>query len=497
MTTTNDRVSADEFGATRAERQLRELRGRLRRMKLRGIDLVALEEQIASGLNAIGCEMMADVFACVDIDDAEVDINGTCHSRIDRHRATIHTMFGGVEIQRTTYRKDRKSPTVSAFDKALGIVESFYTPKIARVVSLLQALLVREDAAALLREVGGIAVSAATQHRLPQAIMARYETKRDEIERRVREQQMIPADAVAMQVGLDGVMVPQDGEHAKPRGREPEGEPAPARHERSYGAVLVPGPAATDSTVGRAWHEASVGTVAFFDADGEHVQTTYVGRMPEEHKSTLGQMLQREAMHALAQRPDLRVVMASDGALGHWTTLAKIRAEMPEHSRNSSFDLLDFFHVSEHLQKACDAIEGTGTADARMRRMSWCETLKEYDNGVDRVLQSLRHQRRTATGRKTHETIEQVIEYLTTHRTRMKYKAASDAKLPIATGPTEAAAKSLVGVPMKRSGARFSQHGGQTVLTLLASHKSGRFESLFDTIVETYAARVTQVKSAA
>ena len=73
----------------------------------------------------------------------------------------------------------------------------------------------------------------------------------------------------------------------------------------------------------------------------------------------------------------------------------------------------------------------------------------------------------------------------------MRYKQAIEANLPIATGPTEAAAKSLVGVRMKRSGARFSQHGGQTVLTLRASLRSGRFTSFFDAIIETYTARVT------
>src|SRR5438132_752574 len=81
----------------------------------------------------------------------------------------------------------------------------------------------REESTEMLRELGGIAVSAATQHRLPQAVMARYETRRDEIERRVREQHRVPIAATTMQVGLDGVMVPQEGEHAKPRGREPEG----------------------------------------------------------------------------------------------------------------------------------------------------------------------------------------------------------------------------------------------------------------------------------
>ena len=41
---------------------------------------------------------------------------------------------------------------------------------------------------------------------------------------------------------------------------------------------------------------------------------------------------------------------------------------------------------------------------------------------------------------------------------------------------------------MKRSGARFSEHGGQTVLTLRAALKSGRFGDLFDVLVDGYKA---------
>jgi hypothetical protein len=83
------------------------------------------------------------------------------------------------------------------------------------------------------------------------------------------------------------------------------------------------------------------------------------------------------------------------------------------------------------------------------------------------------------------------------NRARTAYKAAEDAQLPLATGPTEAAAKSLVGVRMKRSGARYSQHGGQTVLTLLAAHKSGRFDKLWDILIaDCYAANVTTSRAA-
>lgn len=48
-------------------------------------------------------------------------------------------------------------------------------------------------------------------------------------------------------------------------------------------------------------------------------------------------------------------------------------------------------------------------------------------------------------------------------------------------------------VRMKRSGARFSQHGGQTVLTLRAALKSRRFDDLMDILGSSYKATVTKL----
>jgi len=248
--------------------------------------------------------------------------------------------------------------------------------------------------------------------------------------------------------------------------------------------------------MGVAWHEASVGTISFFDAEGEHLSTIYVGRMPEEKKATLSEMLRDEALHALEQRPDLVPVLASDGAQGHWETLSDIIAEMAQGARDRAVSMLDFFHAAEHLQEACDAIDGKGSARATVRRQELSETLKQYENGVARVLQRLGHYRRLARSEARRDCIDSVIGYLQNNRHRMAYQSAIARNLPIATGPTEAAAKCLVGTRMKRSGARFSQHGGQAVLTLRAALKSGRFPDLFEVLSRGYKARIKRPKAA-
>jgi hypothetical protein len=203
-------------------------------------------------------------------------------------------------------------------------------------------------------------------------------------------------------------------------------------------------------------------------------------------------MLKAEAQHALGVRPDLVAVLASDGALGQWESLAEITVELPELSRDNAVWLLDFHHATSHLQDACDVIDGKGSAAAQVRRHELCETLKAYDDGARRVSQRLRHYRRKARSEQAREELDSVIGYLDNNKARMSYKTAIGRNLPIATGPTEAAAKTLVGVRMKRSGARFSQHGGQTVLSLRAALKSRRFDDLMDILGASYKGTVTK-----
>lgn len=469
------------------------LHAKLEKLVPSKIDLTAIEEEIRSALDEVGRDLMKATCAAANVSDLEIRVNGVLHSRLHSRTETIHTTFGEVAVDQWVYGRGRGYATVAPMEKLLGLVERFYTPKCAKVLCHLAAVVVREEAVELLRELGGISVGGATMHRLPLKVMARYERDREVVEPVVRERSKIPEDAACVQIGLDGVMVPQDGEYCKPRGRQTsDGEPDPPRHEHAYGVVTPPGPAAEDGKMGAAWHEASVGTLAFFDADGNHLSTVYMGRMPEEKKATLTALLKAEAEHTLALRPDLVPVMASDGALGQWESLAEITAALPAPARDRAVWLVDFHHVVGHLQEACDVIDGKGSSEGQVRRQTLAETLKAYEDGAERVTQRLHHYRRQARKEAAREEIDSVIGYLRNNRNRMAYKDAIDRKLPIATGPVEAAAKTLVGVRMKRSGARFNQHGGQTVLTLRASLKSRRFNDLFDILASSYKGTVTR-----
>jgi hypothetical protein len=127
-----------------------------------------------------------------------------------------------------------------------------------------------------------------------------------------------------------------------------------------------------------------------------------------------------------------------------------------------------------------NAVEGTDSPDARVLAATWRETLKEHADGAEKVLRSMRGKLASVSTQSRHAELSTAITYIANQNEagRMNYADARSRNYPIGTGITEAAAKTIVGTRMKRAGSRFSQHGGQTVMTFRAALLSERFGAL-------------------
>lgn len=453
------------------------------------IDLVAVERRVQELTNAYGRALMREVLARADTSAPEVTIGGEDWGNRRVTPATYETVFGAIEMKRSTYQRSGRGRVAIPLELRLGIVEGAYTPRVARILTKAVALMPEADAEDLLHEVGVAQLSKSTLHRVPRAIASRYEKRREIIEKALRASDPIPVLATTMQIALDGVMVPQDGEHARARGRKTD-TPAPPRHERRHGRIGPEPPSSTDGTTGRAWHEASVGTVAFFDADGNRLKTTYLARMPEPFKATLAASLEAEMQAVVEERPDINICFASDGAPPQWAALSAMRSRLPASATGHRMDLVDAFHVAEYVQLAANAVEGEHSSAAKILAATWRETIKLETHGVPRVLRALRSRRPKATAKTARKDLNRAIDYIANQHKlgRMNYPEALARNYPIGTGTTEAAAKTVVGTRMKRAGARFSQHGGQTVMLFRTAILSGRFDGLHQELHATYTA---------
>ena len=470
----------------RAMRALDGFRRELAELEADEVDCLELESRLQEALNGIGQACMGEVLERADTQVPEVEYQGERWGNRRESPGTYQTVFGEVRLRRSIYSKGGGGRVLTPLDLRLGMVEGRYTPRMGRIMTRAKAVMTASEAAGLLQETGVAQVSEATLDRLPKAIAARYEQHRDTINAALRERETVPDAAAVVQVALDGVMVPQDGEHARPRGRKTDVSAEP-RHERRYGAPLgaIP-PAAKDGENGRAWHEATVGTITFWSDEGEHLKTVYVGRMPESGQATVASELEEELHVALDQRPDLDVCFASDGDAHQWRLLEALSVPVSQDPSRGMRFLLDFYHAATYLHEAANAV--LDEPAAKVQAENWKATLKEYPDGADRVLKSMRYFRNRETRAKGKELIDKSINYLARQARagRLDYKAALDANCPIGTGPTEAAAKTLVNTRMKRAGARFDQHGGQTILTFRAHLLSRRFDSLWEELDASY-----------
>jgi hypothetical protein len=471
---------------SKAQRAIDEFRRELAETKLKELDCLALERQVQQLVHGLGRELMSEVLQRADEAAPMVSYEGETWGNRRLTRGTYTTLFGDVEIDRATFQKAGGGRVVIPLEKRLGIVEKRYTPQVARVLSRSIALMTAEEAEGMLAETGVAMVSKSSLHRVPHAVAARYEQRRQQINDELRESEDVPDAAVAVQVSMDGVMVPQDGEHAKPRGRKTEA-PAPPRHEQRYGAVIGAAPADNDDASGRAWHEGCVGTVSYWDAEGEHLKTLYVARMPESGKGTVADELEDELHAALERRPDLHVCFAADGNPAQWQRLEGIGVRLPPTLRISPEWLLDFYHCASYLSDAANAVE-PDEAKARVLTADWSTQMKELDDGATRVLKAMRYKRDQLLPGTRRDAIEKSINFIANQakQGRLHYAQARRKHLPIGTGVVEAAAKTVVNVRMKRAGARYSQHGGQTIMTFRAAILSGRFRSLMSVIERSY-----------
>lgn len=460
-----------------------------------------VEREVQELAKEFGRGLMREAFEIANTTTSEVTVYGETWGFQRVYVGTYETTFGEVSVARSTYQKKGKGRALVPLDLRLGMVEGRYTPLVSRIASRALGSMPTNEGEALLKEIGVCVLSRSTLHRLPQAMLARVRDDMDGIEDRVRATDEIPAEACTVQVSMDGVMVPTDGDDAARRGRKTD-SPEPARHEQKYGLrpesskssnvvkteENVPADDATqapmEDTKGRAWREASVGTVSFWDKGGEVLKTIYLGEMPSYRKMGLAARLEREFAAVHERRPDLRPVLASDGAPTQWETLREIAGRVL--GDKPWTELLDFFHGASRLGNAAKAIWGT-SEEATVTGEHWKTVLREKTRGAALVLKSLEYQRSVADAATAKE-LTKSINYLARHNRegRLGYAAAKRLNLPIGTGVTEAAAKTLVSVRMKRSGARYSDHGGYTILTLRAAILSGRFDTLSAEIESTY-----------
>lgn len=211
------------------------------------------------------------------------------------------------------------------------------------------------------------------------------------------------------------------------------------------------------------WREAMCGTIALFDRNGDRMHTIYTAASPEYGKDMFFTKLGEEVKRIVKKYPKASIVGLADGAASNWRFLGPKVDSL----------LIDFWHVSEYLSKASLAIFPEKAQQEE--REEWleltCHRLKHNVGAASRILNELKkHQKENKMLETNSKLLQATITYFTNHKEKMAYHKHVKSNMPIGSGVTEAACKTIVKQRMCKGAARWKDKGATTVLTLRSLH---------------------------
>jgi hypothetical protein len=133
--------------------------------------------------------------------------------------------------------------------------------------------------------------------------------------------------------------------------------------------------------------------------------------------------------------------------------------------------LIDFYHVSEYLARAAEAISRQPQV-WRHRQQEWLKS-----NKVGKVLAELGAHLEEPEEEEGQAPVRACWRYLGNRLANLDYQGALEAGLPIGSGEVESGNRSVIQARLKRSGSWWKEENAEEMLALRTLRASGRWES--------------------
>lgn len=418
----------------------------------RSMDYAQIEREVGERTAEVERAAHQHILSGLDVDAPTVVIEGRVHTRVHRDDGRYYTPAGDVVVTRSLYRAARNGKVVDPISLRTGAIDGGWLPDTAAAMAHLLQQGPSREAEVTAQRLGRLPYSRCSFERIGHAVGELYGKNKTAIDDALIVALDIPPKAAAVSVGLDRVSLPMEEPRARPVGR--------------------PRKDAAKRPVQRVYRMAYCATITFHDETGAALHTIRQGAVPSVDPVDLCDRLLADAVAILQQRPDLRVVLLSDGAPEMRTLL---RSALDETTLGTKvYELLDFWHLVEKLAPAAQVVYGEGEGAEILHR--WRMDLLNRNAAPDDILTALRESGRehvhVGEGRPVHD----AITYLANHRELLGYPGARRRGLPIGSGATEATCKSLFTVRMKRSGARWKERTARDVIHLRALALSDRWD---------------------
>jgi len=377
--------------------------------------MLDFEEAIQRSLNQAGTLATTEALQRFDADGSPITIGDTKLTSKGRLTKEYQTPYGVAPVQRHVYQSSRGGKTFCPLDRDARIVVSS-TPKFAKMVSHKYAEFGPARVTKDLAENHGRSVARCFVQDVTDAVAAVALAKQEDWEYALPEPEEMPP---TITIGMDGTCL-----------------------------LMCEG----------GWREAMVGTIGFYDAEGERQHTIYLAATPEYGKATFLGRMEREIGRVKAVYPQARYVGLADGAKGNWEFLG----------RHTEAQVIDFWHAAEYLCDAGDALFARSPEGKRAWLESSCHRLKHEPGAARQLIKDLRRMAAQKGVSPDQEDVAAAITYFTNQGRagRMDYPPLVAAKVPIGSGVTEAACKVLVKQRLCGSGMKWKEPGAAAVLSL-------------------------------
>ena len=392
------------------------------------------EQSLQQSLNEAGQVAMMPMIKQFDTNGESIRVNGIKHTVKDYAPQTYETPYGSVQVERHTYQTSKGGRAYVPLENDARMVLNS-TPRYAQIVSGKYARFgadsIRED----LLECNGRDISRNYAKKLSDFVGAIALVRESEWEYDLPE---FDQPVVSITLGLDGtcMLMQDDG-----------------------------------------WREAVCGSIAFYDKQGERLHTVYCAASPEYGKEKFKQKFSREIERVKEKFPDALYIGLADGAKDNWTFLWHYAKRL----------LVDFYHAREYIGKAAEALFGRDQTSKKIWEENFSHDLKHKQGAAGRLIKELEQQRAHIDSRnfiERDEEIRQVITYYKNYKDKMSYAYHTANNLPIGSGVTEAACKTVVKQRMCISGSRWKDEGASCVLTLRAMKlTTGRWQQFWSYVM--------------
>jgi hypothetical protein len=389
--------------------------------------LLDTEHGIQQALNEAGLLATTEALQRFDTDGAAVQIGATRYTSKGQEPKDYQTPYGAATVARHVYQASQGGATFCPLERDARIILTA-TPRFAQMVSHKYAEMAGGRVVTDLCVNHGRKTCLNVIQRLADAVGAVAQAKEESWHYATPQ---LDQAVAAVGIGLDGtcMLLVEDG-----------------------------------------YRQATVGTLSLYGHDGARLHTIYTAATPEYGKETFCQRLGREIEHVQQLYPQARLTGCADGAEDNWAFLAAYTAD----------NCVDFHHATGYLRLAARAV----SPQSFKGREEWldrrCHQLK-HDQGAARTilteLESLASRELSETAR---EGLDKATTYFRNQQGRMDYARRTKANLPIGSGVTEAACKTLVKMRLCRSGAKWREQGAAVVLSLRTlSYTPGRWEQFW------------------